>query len=74
MTSKTKVHDGIVGLIYLCSALLAMYVSMQWLYLAIVVAVLQIQSMATGFCPVYFILDRVIKEENPPTPESSPTY
>lgn len=63
MKNKTKIHDGIVGAIYLLSILLAVYVDIQWLYLAGVVAVLQIQSMVTGFCPVYFVLDRMMAEQ-----------
>lgn len=55
-------NDGIVGAIYLTSILLAVYVSMNWLYLAGAVAVLQIMSTFTGYCPVYFILDKVIPD------------
>ncbi len=62
MQSKTKIHDGIVGMIYLLSVLMALYVNIQWLYLAGAVAVLQIMSMFTGFCPVYFILDKVMSD------------
>jgi len=69
MKSKVKVHDGIVGIIYLASVILALSVNIQWIYLAGVVAALQIQSMFTGFCPVYFVLDRVMGEEKPSAPE-----
>lgn len=63
MKNKVKIHDGIVGIIYLASILLAVYVNIQWLYLAGAVAVLQVLSMFTGFCPVYFILDKTMQEE-----------
>lgn len=69
MESKTRIHDGIVGVIYLASIILGATVSMQWLYLAGAVAVLQILSLFTGFCPVYFILDRVMPEKEPPAAE-----
>lgn len=65
MKSKTKIHDGIVGIIYLASILLAVYISQRWLYLAGAVAVLQIMSMFTGFCPVYYVLDKVMPEKKP---------
>jgi len=65
MKNKTKIHDGIVGVIYLTSILLAVYVSMSWLYLAGAVAVLQIMSTFTGFCPVYFVLDKTMPEKEP---------
>lgn len=62
MNNKVKTHDGIVGTIYLLSIILAVTVNIQWLYLAGTVAVLQILSMFTGFCPVYYILDRIMPE------------
>ncbi|MEX2344741.1 MAG: DUF2892 domain-containing protein [Balneolaceae bacterium] len=62
MQSKTKLHDGIVGIIYLVSIILAVTINIQWLYLAGVVAVLQIMSMFTGFCPVYYILNKFIPD------------
>jgi len=70
MKNKTKIHDGIVGIIYLVSVLLALYVNMQWIYLAGVVAVLQVQSMFTGFCPVYFTLNKVMSDREPAAPKS----
>ena len=56
---KIRIHDGIVGVLYLLSVVLAFTVNLQWLYLAGGVAVLQISSYFTGFCPVYFVLDRM---------------
>jgi hypothetical protein len=68
--SKIKLHDGIVGLTYLLSIILAVTVNIQWLYLAGVVAVLQIMSAFTGFCPVYFVLNKVIGDDE--TAETRP--
>lgn len=65
--TKIKLHDGIVGAIYLLSIVLAISVSMEWLYLAGAVAVLQILSALTGFCPVYFMLDKMMEEKKSPT-------
>lgn len=71
MKDKTKIHDGIVGIIYLVSILLVLYVNMQWIYLAGAVAILQIQSMFTGFCPVYFVLNKVMSDKSAgPQPEA----
>lgn len=58
--TKVRIHDGIVGAIYLLSVVLAFTVDLQWLYLAGAVAVLQISSYFTGFCPVYFMLDKMM--------------
>ncbi|NCP52962.1 MAG: hypothetical protein COW66_00640 [Flavobacteriaceae bacterium CG18_big_fil_WC_8_21_14_2_50_34_36] len=57
---KIRIHDGIVGALYLLSAVLAFTVSLEWLYLTAAVAVLQISSLFPGFCPVYFVLDKMM--------------
>jgi len=61
--TRIKVHDGIVGFIYLLSIVLAFTINIQWLYLAGAVALLQISSMFTGFCPVYFVINRTIPDK-----------
>lgn len=58
MKAKIRIHDGIVGVLVLLSIVLAMQVNSQWIYLAEAVAVLLIISALTGFCPVYFILNK----------------
>lgn len=65
--SKINIHDGIVGCIYLLSIVLAVTVNIQWLYLAGGVALLQIMSVFTGFCPVYYVLNKVMPETDTDT-------
>lgn len=60
--SKVRIHDGIVGTIYLISVVLTLTIDIQWIYLAGIVAVLQISSYFTGFCPVYYLLDKFKNE------------
>ena len=62
---KVQVHDGIVGLMYLASVALANQVGMNWIYVAVGVAVLQIASPFTKFCPVYTILNRFMPDTTP---------
>ncbi len=62
MQSKIKMHDGIVGTVYLLSVILAFTIDIQWLFLAGVVAVLQISSAFTGFCPVYYVLNKLMPD------------
>ncbi len=57
---KVRWHDFIVGALYLASVILALTVNIQWIYLAGAVAVLQILSLVTRFCPVYFVLNKLI--------------
>jgi hypothetical protein len=61
--TKIKIHDGIVGAIYLLSIILAVTVNIQWLYLAGAVALLQVMSAFTGFCPVYYGINKVMQDK-----------
>jgi hypothetical protein len=63
--SKIRMHDAIVGILYGLSVILAFKVNIQWLYLAAGVAVLQIISPITKFCPVYFILNKMMPDTDP---------
>ncbi|MGM5469730.1 YgaP family membrane protein [Flavobacteriaceae bacterium LMO-SS05] len=65
MQIKIRMHDAIVGMLYGLSVILAFNVNMQWLYLAAAVAVLQIISPVTKFCPVYFILNKMMPDTDP---------
>ena len=60
MKTKIKIHDGIVGAIILASVTLGITVSTTWLYLAGGISALMISSAFTGFCPVYFVLNKVL--------------
>ena len=62
---KVRVHDGIVGLLYLGSIALANQFGLDWIWIAVGVAVLQIISPVTKFCPVYTILNKVMPDSNP---------
>ena len=62
---KVQVHDGIVGLMYLVSVVLANQVGVNWIYIAVGVAALQISSPFTKFCPVYTILNRFMSDTTP---------
>jgi len=65
MQSKIRAHDGIVGAIYMLSVVLAAATSIQWMWVAGVVAGLQIISPVTKFCPVYFVLNKVMSDTEP---------
>lgn len=57
--SKRRIHDGIVGLVVTAGVALGYWVDPVWLAVPGVIGLLLIQSMFTGFCPVYFVLDRM---------------
>ena len=65
MQSKIRTHDGVVGATYMLSVILAAATSIQWLWVAGVVAGLQIISPVTKFCPVYFVLNKMMPDTEP---------
>ncbi|HVS14452.1 MAG TPA: DUF2892 domain-containing protein [Thermoanaerobaculia bacterium] len=52
-------HDGIVGAVIAAGVALAYWVSPAWLLLPGIVGLAMVQSAFTGFCPVYYLLDRM---------------
>lgn len=62
---KVRVHDGIVGLIYLSSVALADQFEISFIWIAVATAILQIISPITKFCPVYTILNKIMPDSTP---------
>lgn len=62
---KVRLHDAIVGALYLSSAVLALTIDLNWAYLALGVAILQIVSPVTKFCPVYAVLNTLMPDTTP---------
>lgn len=59
METKRRIHDGIVGLLIAVGTALGYWVAPAWLLVPGVVGLLMVQSYFTGFCPVYYTLDRL---------------
>jgi len=59
MKAKRRMHDGIAGGGITAGALLAYYIGPIWLLVPGLLGVTLLQSAFTGFCPVYFMLDRI---------------
>tara|TARA_Y100001970_G_C13725988_1_gene599027 strand:+ start:410 stop:628 length:219 start_codon:yes stop_codon:yes gene_type:complete len=72
MQKKIRAHDGIAGAVYMLSVILAAAVSIQWLWIAGIVAGLQIISPFTKFCPVYFVLNKAMPDTEPVQDGSRP--
>tara|TARA_B110000503_G_scaffold106522_1_gene159073 strand:- start:3083 stop:3247 length:165 start_codon:yes stop_codon:yes gene_type:complete len=47
------------------SALLAMTIQLDFIWIALAVAALQIASPFTKFCPVYFVLNKLMPDTEP---------
>ncbi len=60
MNQKRRLHDAIVGIVITVGVALGNYVSVHWLLVPTVIGLTLIQSGFTGFCPVYFALDRLL--------------
>ncbi len=60
MNHKRRMHDAIVGLVITVGVAMGHYVSPHWNLLPAVIGLTLIQSGLTGFCPVYFLLDRLM--------------
>jgi hypothetical protein len=58
MKTKNKIHDGIVGAVILASVILGLVVNPAWLYVVGAISALMVSSAFTGFCPVYFVLNK----------------
>lgn len=54
-----RIHDGIVGVLVTLGSALAYWVALEWVLLPGVVGLLLIQSYFTGFCPVYYTLNKL---------------
>jgi hypothetical protein len=57
--SQRRIHDGIVGVLITAGTVLAYWVDPGWLAVPGIVGLLLIQSAFTGFCPVYYTLERL---------------
>ncbi len=57
---ELRVHDGTVGAIILLSVVAGMMVNPAWLWLAGVTAAVMISSAFTGFCPIHFVLSKIM--------------
>lgn len=59
MQSRRRIHDGIVGILVTLGVALGYWVALIWLVIPGAVGLLLIQSSFTGFCPVYYTLDKL---------------
>lgn len=63
MNTKRRIHDGIVGAVLTIGVGLGYWLDPLWLLIPGLLGVTLIQSAFTGFCPVYFLLDRTCTTE-----------
>lgn len=56
---KRRIHDGIIGAVVAGGVALGMWVNPTWLWLPGILGLALVQSAFTGFCPLYYTLDRL---------------
>ncbi|MFQ5539059.1 MAG: DUF2892 domain-containing protein [Candidatus Binatia bacterium] len=59
LNKKRRIHDGIVGAIITAGVLLGYYGSPLWLLVPGLLGITLLQSGCTGFCPLYYTLERI---------------
>ncbi|MCH8039114.1 MAG: DUF2892 domain-containing protein [Nitrospinae bacterium] len=63
MNTKRRIHDGIAGAVMTAGAGLGYWIDPLWLLVPGVLGVTLLQSAFTGFCPVYFLLEKTCTTE-----------
>jgi len=63
MKKKRRIHDGIAGAVVTVGVILGYFSSPLWFLLPGLLGVVLIQSAFTGFCPVYYVLDKTCNED-----------
>ena len=63
MNTKRKLHDGIVGAVLTAASILAYYLDPLWILVPGILGATLMQSGMTGFCPLYYILDKTCEPE-----------
>ena len=63
MTRRRHIHDGIAGAVVTVGVGLGYFVSPLWLVVPGLLGVTLLQSGFTGFCPVYYVLDKTCTGE-----------
>lgn len=63
MKRQRRIHDGIAGAVITLGVLLGYYANPLWLLVPGVLGITLLQSAFTGFCPVYYTLERIRVQE-----------
>lgn len=58
-TKRRRIHDGIAGGIITLGVTLGYFYSAWWLLVPAALGATLLQSGFTGFCPLYYLLDRM---------------
>jgi hypothetical protein len=62
MTRKVRIHDGVIAALLLTSAALGNWVDARFWWLAPLTGLIMLQSAFTGFCPVHYTVNKLVKD------------
>lgn len=62
MTRKVRIHDGVIAVLLLTSAALGTWVDPRGWWLTPLTALIMLQSAFTGFCPVHFSINKLLRD------------
>ena len=57
--NKRYVHDGIIGAVVTLGVAAGYFVAPIWLIVPGILGITMLQSAFTGFCPLYYTLDKI---------------
>lgn len=60
MSRPVRIHDGILGALFVAFAALTHLHDGRWIYAVGLVGIVMFSSMFTGFCPVHFALRKLL--------------
>ena len=63
LDKELKIHDGIIGAIVLISSVAGLLISTTWLWIGIVIGIVMFSSAFTGFCPLHFLLSKILPSQ-----------
>mgnify|MGYP003967304779 FL=1 len=63
MNTKRRIHDGVAGAVVTIGVVLGYWIDPVWLLVPGLLGVTLVQSAFTGFCPVYFLLDKTCENQ-----------
>lgn len=61
--NNRKMHDGIVGIVIFLTVALGYFSSQLWLWVPAILGLVLFQSAFSGFCPLYYTLDKIHPEQ-----------
>lgn len=60
---ELRIHDGLIGVVIILGIGLGMVHNPNWYWLSAATGAIMISSSFTGFCPLHFVLGKMLKKK-----------